>query len=76
MGWIAQKYEGEVHVVPDHDPELGHVLAAECECQPIRDPEGDPMWVHRDVADRIAGNVPAERFTWRPGDVTSGGPDA
>lgn len=48
MGWIAQQYESEVHVVPD---EAGHVLGEECWCAPRRRPDpfgGDRILLHRD----------------------------
>lgn len=62
MGWIAQAYEGTVHIVPDDEPAgtERHVLAADCWCQPVKDPEV-AMWSHRDECERIfaAGSAPS-----------------
>jgi hypothetical protein len=47
MGWIAQEYEGNAHVVPD--TETGHILAGDCFRDPT--PEVQPngvVWTHRD----------------------------
>lgn len=57
MGWIAQEYEGNAHVVPDTEPD--HVLAADCWCAPRA--EQVKPWLkqrgfvitHRDEAQRI-----------------------
>ena len=56
MSWISQQYEGEFHVVPDHDTALTHVLSTDCECVPERDPE-DLIWVHNDRLDREVAPV-------------------
>lgn len=53
MNWLAQAYEGEMHVVPDTEP--GHVLSPSCWCGPVRrDPVEYPTkWTHNDEADRV-----------------------
>ena len=58
MAWITQRYEGEVHVVPD--TEGGHVLHAACFCLPEvemvegNDGRSSPLLLHRDELDRMA----------------------
>lgn len=52
MGWITQQYEDEVHIVPDNDEEIWHVLEPFCQCSPVHDKEL-PIFTHRDKLDRI-----------------------
>lgn len=58
MGWIIQKYEGNVHVVPDTEP--GHVLGPDCFCTPaavMENEVGGLLVIHQDAIDR---EVPME----------------
>lgn len=50
MAWIAQQYEGDVHVIPD--TEEGHVLSSTCFCEPRfvdGNEDGNIVWTHREM---------------------------
>lgn len=55
MGWIIQKYEGNIHIVPDTEP--GHVLGPDCFCTPaavMENQVGGLLVIHQDAIDREA----------------------
>ncbi len=55
MGWLAQRYEGAVHILPTHDLDCEpHVLHWKCWCDPDaeQDDESDPVFHHTDRFER------------------------